>query len=136
MKTDAAYARQFNPDHDFYRNLNQYREDNIPMLKIVEGVWPDAATVTNANRAKQSAIPYRMDLLPARATLAAANVLHHGAEKYGANNWRGIPVEDHLNHALSHAYAHLAGDTQDDHLEHFACRAMMALEILLTSGTK
>lgn len=101
----------------------------------IDGVGADAPTVVNEAGAKQSSTLYRMDLLPPAATLAVAAVLKHGADKYGADNWRGIPVEDHLNHALIHAYAFLAGDEQDDHLEHFACRALMALEIKRT-GTK
>ena len=99
--------------------------------KVVEGVGKDAATVVNAKGAKQSATLYRMDLLPALASLQVAAVLKHGAEKYGDNNWRDLTVEDHLNHALIHAYAYLAGDRQDDHMGHFACRAMMALETTL-----
>jgi hypothetical protein len=97
----------------------------------VAGVGPDAKVVTNAKGAKQSATLYRVDLTPPLAALAVAGVLAHGAEKYGEWNWLGIPAEDHLNHAMIHAFAYLAGDGQDDHLEHFACRALMALEIRL-----
>ena len=100
-------------------------------MSAIVGVGKDAPTTVNERGAKQSAGPYRMDLLPPAATLAVAAVLKYGADKYGDNNWRGIPVADHLNHAMVHALAYLAGDTQDDHLEHFACRAMMALEIKL-----
>lgn len=100
--------------------------------ELIEGVGPDAPTVTNAAGAKQSHVPYRCDLLPARATLAVAAVLHEGAAKYGPDNWRGIPVADHLNHAMTHVLAMLAGDTSDDHLEHAACRLLMALETKIT----
>lgn len=55
-----------------------------------------------------------------------AKVLKEGAEKYEANNWRLIPQEDHLNHALSHYLAYLMADSQDDHLSHCRCRLMMA----------
>lgn len=55
-----------------------------------------------------------------------AKVLHFGADKYKANNWRLIPQEEHINHALIHLMAALAGDTQDDHLDHALCRLMMA----------
>lgn len=53
-------------------------------------------------------------------------VLQYGASKYEANNWRLIPEEEHINHALIHYYAHIVGDTQDDHVEHTLCRLMMA----------
>lgn len=98
----------------------------------VVGVGPTAPTVTNEQGGKQSDSPYRMDLVPAQAIFTVANILKTGAEKYGENNWRKITVEDHLNHALVHAYAYLAGDSTDDHLGHFACRALMALEQLCT----
>lgn len=94
----------------------------------VEGVVPDAPTVTNARGGKQSASPYRLDLMPPLAALAVAKVLRHGADKYGPNNWHAIDVGDHLNHALAHLFAFLAGDGSDDHLEHAACRVLFALD--------
>lgn len=100
-------------------------------MAVVDGVGADAPTIMNEKGGKQSRTMYRVDLLPPQATLAVAAVLKHGADKYGEHNWHGIPVADHLNHALIHAFAYLAGDTQDDHLEHFACRALMGLEMHL-----
>ena len=100
----------------------------------VAGVGPDAPTVINAAGGKQSGSPYRADLLPALAVLAVAGVLKHGADRYGADNWRVIPAVDHLNHALVHIFAWLAGDKSDDHLEHAACRVLMGLEMSLASG--
>ena len=55
-----------------------------------------------------------------------AKVLQYGADRYEPNNWRLIPQEEHINHALIHIIAHLAGDRQDDHLDHALCRLMMA----------
>lgn len=55
-----------------------------------------------------------------------AKVLQYGAERYEANNWRLIPQEEHINHALIHIIAELSGDTQDDHIDHALCRLMMA----------
>jgi hypothetical protein len=60
---------------------------------------------------------------------ALAKVMYNGAKKYEKDNWRGLTLEDHLNHALAHIYAHLAGDAQDDHLEHAFCRLMMAVGV-------
>jgi hypothetical protein len=96
--------------------------------KGIKGVGKDEPIAINAAGGKQSASPFRCDLLPPHATLAVAEVLAHGAAKYGANNWHVIPVEDHLNHALVHIFADRAGDASDDHLEHAACRIMMALD--------
>jgi hypothetical protein len=94
---------------------------------MIEGLGPDQPIIIDENGAGQSDIPYRMDLLDAQALLAAAKVLHNGAKKYGAGNWRDLPIRDHLNHLLTHTYAYLAGDGQDDHLSHVLCRAMFAL---------
>jgi hypothetical protein len=104
------------------------------MATLIEGVGKDAPIVVNEKGGKQSSSPYRMDLLPMRASLAVAKVLKYGADKYGDENWRNIPVRDHLNHALVHVASHLVGDTQDDHLEHAACRLLMALETALVQA--
>lgn len=58
--------------------------------------------------------------------LTISRVLREGADKYEANNWRLIPQEDHLSHALTHYFAYLVGDDSDDHLSHFYCRLMMS----------
>lgn len=95
----------------------------------IEGVGPDAAVVTNEVGAKQSATPYRFDLLGRNAIFVIARVLAEGAAKYGDTNWLGIPTTDHLNHALGHIFAHLAGDRSDDHLGHAFTRLFMAVEM-------
>lgn len=100
--------------------------------KEIAGVGPDAPTEVKANGAKQSASPYRIDLLPAKASLHVSQILAEGAKKYGENNWRGLTVADNVNHALVHFFAYLAGDTSDDHLGHAATRALFALELFLT----
>lgn len=93
---------------------------------MIEGIGPDAPVVTNDRGAKQSHLRYRFDLMDPRAMFEMARVLSEGAEKYGIDNWRGIPAQDHLAHALVHIYAWLAGDKSDDHLSHAMCRTMMA----------
>lgn len=94
----------------------------------VFGVGPDAPAETNAAGGRQSASPYRSDLLPPHALLAVAEVLAEGAAKYGDRNWHKIAVSDHLNHAMTHLLALQAGDGSDAHLEHAACRLLMALD--------
>ena len=100
----------------------------------VAGVGPDAPTVVSKNGAKQSGSPYRCDLLPALASLHIASILKYGAEKYGDNNWRGLTVADHINHAITHILAFQVGDKSDDHLGHAACRMLMALETDISGG--
>jgi hypothetical protein len=93
---------------------------------------PDAPTAINEHSGRQSSLPYRCDLLPPRALLHEAEILARGAAKYGVDNWRKIGVREHVNHALTHLLAMLAGDGQDDHLGHATCRCLMALEMQLT----
>jgi len=75
---------------------------------------------------KQSATPYRFDLIDARAMFRLAEITGYGASKYGADNWRKLDIEDNINHAIQHLYAYLAGDRQDDHLAHALCRCLFA----------
>ncbi len=63
---------------------------------------------------------------PIYCLFTIGKVLKEGAEKYEINNWRLVPREIHINHALVHLSAALAGDTQDNHREHALCRLMMA----------
>ena len=103
---------------------------------IVEGVGKDAPVVVNEHGGKQSHSPYRADLLPPLALLAVSKVLKHGADKYGENNWHAVTVAEHLNHTLVHLLALQAGDGSDDHIEHAACRILMALDSKLAGRPK
>jgi hypothetical protein len=58
--------------------------------------------------------------------IKVATILQYGADRYEPNNWRLIPEESHINHALIHIIAHIVGDTQDEHIDHALCRLMMA----------
>lgn len=100
-------------------------------VTVIEGVGKDAPTTVNAAGGKQSATPYRFDLADPKAMFAMCNVLAQGAAKYGAENWRLISIEDHLNHLIQHAYAYLAGDESDEHLSHIMCRALFAQGVAL-----
>jgi len=95
-----------------------------------------AEKVSNSLGGKQSKLDYRFDLIDAKAMFALANVLHLGEVEYGKDNWRKIDGDSHLNHALSHIYAYLAGDKQDDHLSHALCRTMMALAVEVQDAGK
>lgn len=99
---------------------------------LVKGVSPDAPVVTNENGGKQSDTPYAFHMLPTSAVFGAAEVCAYGAKKYGETvgnrNYTKIPTEDHINHAIQHLYAYLAGDTQDDHLGHAVVRTMFAYD--------
>lgn len=60
--------------------------------------------------------------------------LQYGVTRYAPNNWRLIPQEEHINHALLHLLALYSGDTQDDHLSHALTRLMMASATEVSKG--
>lgn len=58
--------------------------------------------------------------------LMIAKTMEYGIDRYKLNNWRLIPEEDHINHALTHLFMAEIGNTDDDHIAHFYTRIMMA----------
>ena len=60
-----------------------------------------------------------------------ARVLEEGLKKYPRDNWKLIPFEEHINHALCHLYMFLKGDIQDRHLDHALTRIALAYETFL-----
>ena len=110
-------------------NQEGYMQGN---RNVIIGVEPDAEVVENENGGKQSDTPYGFHLLPISALFDAAKVAKYGADKYGETfehrNYTKIETNDHLNHAIQHIYAFLAGDTQDDHLGHAIVRLMFAYD--------
>jgi hypothetical protein len=95
----------------------------------------DAPTDTNSSGGRQSRMVRDYTLVPPDALASVARVLHNGMSKYGKDNWRLIPCDDHLNHVLNHVYLYLAGNTQEDHLSNAATRMLMALEQQLLDNT-
>lgn len=95
-------------------------------MNLEQVVGKNVEVVTNEKGGHQSKLPVRFDLIPAVELFEVAKVLSEGAEKYGEYNWQKIPTRDHINHALSHNYAFLAGDTSDDHITHAICRLLFA----------
>ena len=100
-----------------------------PAATIVQGVGKDEPIIYNEAGGGQSDTQYRLDLVDPLAILEVAKVLKEGADKYGANNWKRISLDDHLNHLLVHVYAYLAGDRSAEHLSHATCRALFALGV-------
>lgn len=110
--------------------------DGLGYCEKVLGVGKNQSLETNAQGGKQSRSEYAFHLIPPEALLALAKVFAEGAQKYERNNWQKIPAEEHFNHMLIHYYAAVLGDTQDDHLGHFLCRAVMAYFMMQKEGEK
>jgi hypothetical protein len=98
---------------------------------MIEGMGNNIPVRENEEGGKQSDIPYAFHLIDSKALFRLAKVYAEGAKKYERDNWRKISVEEHLNHAISHIYAYLAGDRQENHLEHAQCRINMAVAIMI-----
>ena len=104
---DNLYKALTNNVHDAIRNIASF------MITGDNGFILTAITYIESDRLQQ--------------LIRIGKVLQYGADRYEPNNWRLIPQESHINHALIHLVAHLSGDTQDDHLDHALCRLMMAM---------
>ncbi len=99
------------------------------MDAVIPGVGDDAPMEVNQFGGRQSKMEYDFTQLDPLAMFQLAGILKRGSEKYGRDNWKRITTEEHLNHALQHIFAYLAGDRQDDHLGHAFCRLMMAIVV-------
>jgi hypothetical protein len=119
-------------------------EDDKELTASLRDNHGNSRLTTNEMGGVQSKLETRCDLLPPLATLAVSHVLSYGAESHGEDNWHAISVKEHLNHAITHIYEFLADDQNpwrktprdENHLDHAACRMMMALEISLRGGAK
>lgn len=98
----------------FYGYFDKYYKLALPVIRFME----NDSKVTLANELFYKH-PNRL--------LLVVKTLEEGAERYPMNNWRLIPEESHLNHALTHLFAAEQGDKQDDHIAHFLTRMMMVI---------
>ena len=96
-------------------------------MKKIEGAGKNIP-MENAG-GKIAKIPYRFDLIPPLAMIAMAKVMHEGIRNHEKDGWKKIPIEKHLNNAIAHITFYMAGDTQDDHLEHALCRLAFIINI-------
>jgi hypothetical protein len=87
--------------------------------------------VENEQGGRQSKIDSKLTLIPPKAVIEVGKVMLKGESSHGRDNWRLIPLEDHLDHGLLHIMEYLAGNTDEDHLAHAATRLLMALELKL-----
>jgi Domain of unknown function (DUF5664) len=123
--TEGDPACRFQGSHEGECELpEQVRNDGL-------GMGPDAPVVENKNGSRQSAIPTTFTTMPLRALWELAKLQKYGDDKYGPHNWRGVPQNDHIDHAFAHLMADRLGDISDDHLLHATWRLMAALEVRL-----
>lgn len=99
----------------------------------MNGLSDNEEIKANASGGKQHERPYRCQALPPKAVLEVGKVRYIGHEVHGYedDNYKKIELTDHLGRALTHIFAYLAGDKQNSHLSHAACRLLFALELEL-----
>jgi len=68
-------------------------------------------------------------LIPLAGIQRVALTMGLGAERYGENNWKGLPPESPANHAIRHLYLWLSGDRSEDHAAHAAANCLMLAEL-------
>ena len=83
---------------------------------------------------KRDRVSERFDLVPADAMLAVSKAMGEGAQKYGDENWRGLPLGNIVNHAVRHVFLWMSGDRSEDHLGHAAAGLLMAKDMEVKNG--
>jgi hypothetical protein len=73
-------------------------------------------------------IPFAYQLVPLKGLAKIAAVMRKG-ERKDRNGWEEVPVEEHLNHAISHIIAYLEERHAEHHLANAGCRILMALDL-------
>lgn len=72
----------------------------------------------------------RYDLLPARALRRLARLFESGAGTYGDRNWeKGQPLCRFMDSAIRHAFNHLEGARDEDHLIAAAWNLLCAADV-------
>ena len=91
-------------------------------------------TVTNEQGGSQSFIEADFDCIPPEVLKLLAECLGFGARKYGKFNWKKIPIEDNLSHAMNHINEWRRGDRTEPHLVNAMARLTFALWHAVNSG--
>jgi len=58
-----------------------------------------------------------------------AEAMAKGAARYGDDNWRGLPKEEMVNHAIRHLVLWMAGDRSEPHAAHAAANCLMLVDL-------
>lgn len=91
----------------------------------------DMEDMEETNGGRHSKLGMNFMAMGPEALARLALILEQGARAHhdpDGMNWRRIPCETHLNHALFHINAWQRGVVGEDHLGHAFCRLMMACE--------
>ncbi len=81
------------------------------------------------NGAKRGAVREAYHLIPPLGLQAVAQAMARGSARYGDHNWRGLPPEEMVNHAIRHLVLWLSGDRSEPHAAHAAANCLMLYEL-------
>lgn len=122
----AEFASAFYRWVPYQQMVNEVPVEKTPPAEVTKSEPQPEPEYEFVHGHKQAKIKGRYDLIPAEVLDRVAEILAIGAERYGIDNWRGIPFHQHINHLLFHANKARTLDTSEDHLAHAICRAMFA----------
>ena len=135
--TDGAYQVTFyenNPGgpnvtkHNgkyFHHQQCRVREENRSVTS--ESILDGADDRRTDPRYPMGYIPFAYHLVPLEGLAKVAAVMKAGEDR--GNGWKEIPIEEHINHAISHIVAYLKGKHASHHLANAGCRILMALDL-------
>jgi hypothetical protein len=97
------------------------------MEETADGVAP---TIVGAHGGAQSSTgDLAPDLVPPEALLAISAVVGAGSKKYARGNWRKIPANEQIRHALTHIFKYMMGDRSERHLWNALTRLAFAVAV-------
>jgi len=94
----------------------------------------DGQTTTNEQGGKQSSLSANFTAIPPTVLRLLAQCLGFGLRKYGFENWKKIPQEDHISHSMNHLIEYRLGDRSEPHLVNALARTTFALQQAVESG--
>lgn len=90
-------------------------------------IMKEGQKITNELGGSQSFIEADFDCIPPVVLRLLAQCLGFGKRKYGFENWKNIPIEDNLSHAMNHINEWRMGDRSEPHLVNAMARLTFAL---------
>lgn len=118
--------------------INLSDEDKQLIEDIRSLKWKGSSVIEKASKHDEGKAP--IHLVDKEIIIELAKILEHGAEKYGAHNWRkGLPLSRYYSAAQRHLMAWNDGETNDadsglNHLSHAACNLMFMIHFSKQEG--